>query len=134
MQIQAFRISGKAFEKDAKHLIALINMLRVPLNGQLRISNYGKGLHSIGLIFVVSDLDVNFHPNYADFNKSKKQLLIQVRLPKQLLDPPLLAHAYLEALEEIERHDQIPDFDFPAFRRDVSQLFEAQGWLVKEAA
>ena len=40
----------------------------------------------------------------------------------------LVAHLFLRAIDEAPQQ-KIKDFDWPRFRRDVTELFEEEGWL-----
>ncbi|MCB9051568.1 MAG: hypothetical protein H6556_19215 [Lewinellaceae bacterium] len=40
----------------------------------------------------------------------------------------LLAELFLRAIDEAPRQEA-QNFDWPRFKRDVSRLFEAEGWL-----
>ena len=116
-----------------------INMVEDVLNDHLQLSNYGPGLiGGIAFVFIAQQPDNTIHKEEMTYRRKKKELYIQMKLPyesvaqyerPQVLE--LMAGTYLRTIQQFGKL-KIPDFDYQRFAKDVEQLFEAQGWLVRE--
>ncbi|MEM9990455.1 MAG: hypothetical protein AAF738_01760 [Bacteroidota bacterium] len=137
----AYNIAGIVWDKTSDKLVPHNESIRQKLSKNLDIKKYGNGLDLISMIYVAQPPFNNWREHYIAYNEKSKTLTWQYILDyEQVLrngfeeHRQLLVLAYLEALEEIERHNQILDFDFASFRRDVQLLFQAQGWLLQARA
>ncbi len=118
------------------------NLLEDALNQHLSLSIYGSGLTGIAFIYIATPPIDEIHEECFTFSRKKKELFIQMRLPYDVVKQAsvsetlhLMAHHYLETLNEKLPLKKITNFDQARFVQDVQRLFETQGWLeVQEVA
>ena len=141
MREGAFGVTAKIGEGEFDLYVVLINLLQDKLNQYLNIKDYSTSLRLILIIYVSHGMSPRLHPNSISYSKKKQSLVLQYRLKgdkmlekSQSQNLQTLTLAYLEALKEAKEKKRIKDFDFDKFRTDVAELFEAEGWLMKEAA
>lgn len=112
--------------------------LKVALNSNIKISDYGNNITSIFFIFV-ADYDPAFHPEHIAYSEEKHEIFMQIHLPFRLVQEyeeaqvmQLMATLYVKAMQTHLPTLTIPDFNYQRFIKDVKILFKAQGWLVAE--
>ena len=129
-------VTAIAYEIVADKTMENVTVLGERLNESLEISNYGS-ITSLGVIFIIKPPENQIHQESVVYSRKYKDVRILKRLPWDFVlnnDEEailhLMARTYLDILEELPRQRKIKDFDLPALRRDVEQLFDAKGWLV----
>lgn len=136
-----FVISGILWHEIGEK-VAFVNSVTMEdvLNEHLQLLDYGKGLKGIAFIFIVQQSYSKFHREEMTYDRKRKELYIQMKLPYELVEQyerpqvlQLMATTYLHTIKDLPKLN-IPDFDYQRFAKDVEQLFEGQGWLVKEPA
>lgn len=113
------------------------NAMEDVLNEYIDIEIYGGGLKGIAVIFIVVQPSNTIHEEVTRYSRKKKELYIQKKLPFDLVSQydkdqvlQLMAITYLKVLQDEELGDlRIPNFDLTELRKDITELFEAQGWL-----
>ncbi len=126
---------GAIFWKDLKAQALQVKEVESLLNDALDLSNYGSSLQSIDFIPIALKPSNKVHEEERHYSLRKKKLSLHLKMdfekvthasPEGFL--PLIAQFFLEAIDEAPRH-QIKNFDWPRFKKDVTELFEAEGWL-----
>lgn len=119
--------------------IAFDNLLnlKVALNKQIKLADYGSTITEVSFIFVAMHPPVRFHPERVEYNKKKHDIFMRLHLPFHLVQEydtaqvmQLMASFYLNAMKTHLPKLRIPDFDYQRFVQDVKALFEEKGWLV----
>ena len=133
-----FAVTTIAYEEVAFKL-PLIRFMDI-LNENLRLDNYGV-IEGLGVIFIIKPPENQIHQESVVYSRKYKDIRVLRRLPWDFVlnnDEAailhLMARTYLDILDELPRQRKIKDFDLPALRRDVEQLFDAKGWLVGQEA
>lgn len=137
---EAFGVTAKISQGEFYTYFPTLTHIEDALNKHLSLNNYGNSLDKVFMIFVSVGMSSSFHPHEIEYSRVKKELFFQYRLKdKMFVENPsqnlqILALSYLDALKEAQEKKRIKDFDFDKFRADVAKVFEAQDWLIKEAA
>lgn len=120
-----------------KMLAALIPFMNV-VNEHLSLQNYSRTVQHVVFLFLVQQSD--FHRERFYYNKKRQEIYIEKNLPYEQVEQAteeevlqLMAQLYLRLIDDYPKL-RLPDFDHQKFKRNVQRLFEAQGWLVAEAA
>ncbi|MCB0557990.1 MAG: hypothetical protein H6573_14715 [Lewinellaceae bacterium] len=133
-----FGVTTIAYEEVAYKLP--LTRLIDTLNENLLLDKYGA-IEGLGVIFIIKPPENQIHQESVVYSRKYKDIRVLRRLPWDFVlnnDEAailhLMARTYLDILDELPRQRKIKDFDLPALRRDVEQLFDAKGWLVGQEA
>ena len=133
-----FAVTTIAYEEVAYKLP--LTRLIDTLNENLLLDKYGA-IEGLGVIFIIKPPENQIHQESVVYSRKYKDIRVLRRLPWDFVlnnDEAailhLMARTYLDILDELPRQRKIKDFDLPALRRDVEQLFDAKGWLVGQEA
>ncbi|MCB0588242.1 MAG: hypothetical protein KDD06_23315 [Phaeodactylibacter sp.] len=123
------------FWTDLKVKALAVKNIRHLLNDHISLEAYGDGIRAFSFTPIALRPDNRLHEESIQYSSDKKELNVSLRLDFEAVsvsDEPtflhLLAELFLRAIDEASRQ-KIKGFDWPRFKKDVSRLFEAEGWL-----
>ncbi|MCB9296883.1 MAG: hypothetical protein H6559_27755 [Lewinellaceae bacterium] len=127
--------TSAVFWKDFREKALSVKKVRHLLNDNLSLDKYGSGIKSFSFVPIATRPNNTLHEEIIKYSSDKKEMNVALKLDfKAVSDSDesaflqLLAHLFLRAIDEAPQH-KVRDFDWPRFRQDVAELFQAEGWL-----
>lgn len=129
---------GAIFWKDVSDKAPLVKDIESSLNESIDLTNYGEGLLSIRFIPIAVRTTNQIHEEEIKYSGHKKQISLHLKLEydavagadeKSLLQ--LVAMLFLDSIDQYPKH-RVKNFDWQGFKKDVTDLFEAEGLLAGE--
>lgn len=126
---------GTIFWREVGEKADWITEIERCLQQNIHVEDYGSGISVFRFVSVAVLPSNKRHEEYIKYFKKYKELVANLKLDYDAVaqaDEPafsqLVAHLFLRAIDEAPQH-KVRDFDWPRFRRDVAELFRAEGWL-----
>ncbi|MCO6486828.1 MAG: hypothetical protein J5I98_00355 [Phaeodactylibacter sp.] len=127
--------TSAVFWKDFREKALSVKKVRHLLNDNLSLDKYGRGIKSFSFIPIAVRPANIIHKEKIKYSSDKKEMYAALKLDFEALSNSddttflhLLARLFLRAIDEAPQHN-VQDFDWARFRKDVTELFEAEGWL-----
>ena len=124
---------GTVFWKEVGEKADWITRIESFLQQNIQLDDYGSGISAIRFVSVAVMPSNKRHEEYIKYFRKYKELVVNLKLNydavAQAKEPTflqLVAHLFLRAIDEAPQQ-KIKDFDWPRFRRDVTELFEEEG-------
>jgi hypothetical protein len=131
---KAFYI-GAIFWEGLKDKAMALKKIQEKLNREIDLSRYGTGLQRIVFVPIAVAEDDAIHKEEIKYSGRKKEISLYLKMEFSSVEEAdeetflqQFAQLYLEAVKLFKKH-RVRDFDRKAFRRDVSKVFEGNGWL-----
>lgn len=126
---------GTVFWREVSDKAFWITRIEHHLQQNIHLQEYGSDISVIRFVSVAVLPSNKWHEEYIKYFKKYKELVVNLKLDyKAVLQAnevtflQLVAHLFLRAIDEAPQH-KVRDFDWPRFRQDVAELFQAEGWL-----
>lgn len=126
---------GTVFWKEVGGKADWVTKIERFLQQHIHLEEYGSAISVIRFVSVAVLPSNKRHEEYIKYFKKYKELVINLKLNYDAVAEAnetsflqLVARLFLRAIDESPQQ-KIKDFDWPRFRRDVTELFEAEGWL-----
>ena len=105
-------------------------------DGNIRLINYGDGVKQIVFTFIAVPSSDTFHENDASFDPKTGKVEVALRLSYEHMQNTsakrclqMMASLFIVSLDLYDGIDVL-DFNIAAFRNDLQNLFEKEGFLV----
>ena len=123
------------FWEDFRDKALSVKKIRHLLNDNLPLGQYGSGIKSFSFMPIAARPTNIIHEEVIKYSSDKKEMYVALKLDYEAVSSSneltflqLLANLFLRAIDEAPQQI-VQDFDWPRFRRDVTELFEEEGWL-----
>lgn len=123
------------FWKDLRAKALAVKKIQRLLNDNISLDAYGEGIRAFSFTPIALRPANTIHEESIQYFSDKRELNVALKLDFEAVSVSdeatflhLLAELFLRAIDEAPRQEA-KNFDWLRFKRDVSRLFEAEGWL-----
>ena len=132
-------ITGETYKTVGEKMRLIDIQLQPKLNEEISNKNYGQGIFHWGYISICCPPELyngGFFKEIKKYTKKRKEIDIRLRIAYEAMLKAnekevykLFCDSFLRSIDIAENELEIKDFDFRAFRKDLTDLFRKEGWI-----
>lgn len=134
-----FFATAEAYNTISRKLVDIQNVISAKLNSLLKEKKYGNGILDWGHISICNPAEfyeAGFFNEIRKYYKKEKDLDLRLKIDYEAMLKAdeqevfgLVCESILRGVDIAEHELKINNFDFRAFRNDLTASFKKEGWL-----